>query len=296
MFEIDPANGLDPGGRALAASRDLGLDHVYTNALVVQLDLLVLSGRLEDAQDLLTEARVTAARRPTRWMARQLDLIEARLRSRSGAAAEAGRLLADVAEDPLSTKRVLRRDLAEARAWVALERGRFGEARALAVEAITVDEEMAERVASLRPRLVEVVATVATGRTVALGTIAALKQQARDAGLGTIAQLATRWLYVDELTRGWTVDLHGLLDCGVTECRALDLEIQALSHRDWSLLRRAAEVWSELGVTVWRARALLWHSELTRTPSPEADELLAALDAPADLAELFRGQVRELRS
>ena len=140
------------------------------------------------------------------------------------------------------------------------------------------------------------VASAAAGDTVPLGTIATLRQQSRETGLGTIAQLATRWLYVDELTRGWTVDLHGLLPCNVIECRALDLEIAALSNRDWPLLLRAAEVWAELGTTVWRARALLWHSELTGTPSPEADELLAAHQAPAYIAAMLRGQVRELRS
>ena len=61
-------------------------------------------------------------------------------------------MLDGVAAHQLSEQNVLRRDLAEARAWVALERGRFGEARALAVEAVAVDQEMGERCAPMRPR------------------------------------------------------------------------------------------------------------------------------------------------
>ena len=296
MFELDPVSGLEPARRALSAGRDLGLGHVYHNSLVATLDLLTLDGSLDDAAALLPEAREYATKYTTSWLDLQFDLLEARLRSRLGEPQAAQLLLDKVAAHDLAGQAVLRRDLAEARAWVALERGRFGEARALAAEALIVDDELGEKCAPLRPRLVNLVASAAAGETVPLGTIATLRQQARETGLGTIAQLATRWLYVDELTRGWTVDLHGLVECGVVECRALDLEIEALSTGSWSLLARAAEVWAELGTTVWRARALIWHSELTGTPSPEADELLATLEAPADLATTFRAQVRDLRS
>jgi hypothetical protein len=55
-------------------------------------------------------------------------------------------------------------------------------------------------------------------------------------------------------------------------------------------------VWAELGTTIWRARALLWHSELTGSPTTEADEVLQALQSPDDVAELLRSQVRGLRS
>lgn len=233
--------------------------------------------------------------RPTEWWGLQLNLVEARLRARSGDQPGAQDLLSAVAGHELAGTRVLQHDLAEARAWISLERGRFGEARALAAEAVAIDLETGERCPQLRPRLVELVATVAAGENVSLGTIADLRSLSRDTGLGTIAQLATRWLYVDELTRGWSVDLHGVQPCEVIECRALDLEIEALSSRRWQRLLDAAEVWAELGTTVWHARALLWHSELTGTPSPDADELLVRLDSPDGLAELLRAQVRGLR-
>ena len=118
----------------------------------------------------------------------------------------------------------------------------------------------------------------------------------RDTGLGTIAQLATRWLYVDELTRGWSIDLHMVQPCEVVECRALDLEIEAFRARSWDGFLEAAPVWAELGTTIWQARALLWHSELTGSPTTEADEVLQALQSPDDVAELLRSQVRGLRS
>jgi hypothetical protein len=294
-FELHPARGLEPARRALSAGRDLGLAHVYYNSLVALLDLLVFAGRHDEARALLPEARGFAEKYPTDWLSLQFDLLEARLLQRTGDVAGAVSLLDGVAAHDTSEQKVLRRDLAEARACVALERGRFGEARALAVEAVAVDQEMGERCAPMRPRLIELVATVAAGDAPSLGTIATMRAEARETGLPTVSQLANRWLYVDELTRGWSVDLHGLEELDVIECRALDLEIGALSSRLWDMLLDAAAIWSELGTTVWQARALLWHSELTGTPSPAADEVLRALDAPEDLAEKLRLQVRGLR-
>lgn len=285
MYGLDPPQGRHVAGEALASGRDLGLRDVFANALIAALDLALLAGDLAGVRALLPEARDFAATRPSDWWALQYDLVEARLRSRSGDQAGAQDLLAAVATHQLAAMRVLQHDLAEARAWVSLERGRFGEARALAAEAVAIDLDTEERCAQLRPRLVELVATVAAGDNVSLGTIADLRSLARDTGLGTVAQMATRWLYVDELTRGWSVDLHGVQPCDVVECRALDLEIEALASRRWERLLAAAEVWAELGTTVWQARALLWHGELTDTGHPEAEALLVTLGAPAGLAE-----------
>jgi hypothetical protein len=295
-YGLDPVQGRGPAAEALRAGRELGLRDVYANALIAELDLAVVAGDAESARTVLAEAREFAATRPSPWWSLEYDVEEARLLSRAGDQDAAQRLLEGVAAHELAANRVLQRDLAEARAWVALERGRFGEARALAAEAVAIDLETGERVPQLRPRLIELVATVAAGHNVALSTIADLRALSRDTGLGTIAQLATRWLYVDELTRGWSIDLHMVQPCEVVECRALDLEIEALRSRRWDVLLDAAEVWAELGTTVWQARALLWHSELTGVASPEADDLLRALQSPDDVAELLRSQVRGLRS
>jgi hypothetical protein len=296
MYGLDPVQGQGPAEDALASGRELGLRDVYANALIAALDLAVVGGDAEAAWAVLAEARQFAATRPSPWWSLEYDLEEARLLSRAGDQEAAQRLLEGVAAHEMAANRVLQHDLAEARAWIALERGRFGEARALAAGAVAIDLETGEKVPQLRPRLLELVATVAAGHNVALSTIADLRSMSRETGLGTIAQLATRWLYVDELTRGWSIDLHMLEPCEVVECRALDLEIEALSSRRWDVLLDAAEVWAELGATVWRARALLWHSELTGSPNPEADELLRALQSPDDVAELLRSQVRGLRS
>ena len=295
LYELDPVRGREAAHQALAAGRALGLRDAYANALIIAIDLAVLAGEAEETRSLLAEGREFAATRPSPWWNLQYDLEEARLLSRAGDQDGAQRLLQRVAAHEMSANRVLQHDLAEARAWVALERGRFGEARALAAEAVAIDLETGERVPQLRPRLIELVATVAAGQNVALSTIADLRAMSRDTGLGTIAQLATRWLYVDELTRGWSIDLHMLQPCGVVECRALDLEIEAFRSRSWDVFLEAASVWAELGTTIWQARALLWHSELTGSPSPEADELLRVLQSPDDVAELLRSQVRGLR-
>jgi hypothetical protein len=296
MYELDPVRGRETAHEALTAGRALGLRDAYANALITAVDLAVLAGDADESRSLLTEAREFAATRPSPWWGLQYDLVEARLLSRAGDQDGAQRLLQGVAAHEMAANRVLQRDLCEARAWVALERGRFGEARALAAETVAIDLENGERVPQLRPRLVELVATVAAGHNVALSTIADLRAMSRDTGLGTIAQLATRWLYVDELTRGWSIDLHMVQPCEVVECRALDLEIEAFRSRRWGVLLEAASVWAELGTTIWRARALLWHSELTGSPTTEADEVLQALQSPDDVAELLRSQVRGLRS
>lgn len=295
VFELVPRRGLDPSGRALRAGQELGLSFVLRNAVTTQLDLLLLDGRFDELEDLLPTARAVADRQATPWQHLQYSLIEARLRQRQGDPAGAAALLDEVARHELAERTVLRRDLAEARAWVALERGWFEEARALAGQAVLLDEEMGERCPPLRPRLVDVLGLLGQGRGPSLGDVATLRALGRETGLTTIAELATRWLLVEDLRQGWSVDLYHLSDVDVLEAQALDLEIEALSTRTWDRLQAAAEVWGRLGTTVWQARALLWHSELTGTEHAEADRLLEVLQSPAGLAEQLRAQVRGLR-
>jgi tetratricopeptide (TPR) repeat protein len=296
MFGLDVREGLGHARSALEQSRDLGLDFVHRNALVFALDLSLRDGRLDEAREVLAESREYAGRRPTPWHTLQFDLLEAELRQRTGDPETARELLHGVAEHPMAENRVLRRDLAEARAWVALHTGHFAEARANAQVAVVLDQEMGERCTPLRPRLIDLVAATVLQEPLPLSDISSLRQASRDTGLTTVAELAMRWIYVDELTRGWTVDLFGLNGADVAEADALDLEIAALSQARPELLLEAAEVWSALGTTVWPARALLWHSELTGTGHPEAEEMLRVLQAPEGLGEAFRAQVRGLRS
>jgi tetratricopeptide (TPR) repeat protein len=295
MLGLEARRGLVEARTALTQARELGLDFVQRNALVAAVDLCLRDGKVDEAGQLLAEAREYASRRPTPWHSLQFDLLEAELLQRTGRPAEAVALLNDVADAPMAENRVLRRDLAEARAWVALHTGHFAEARANAQQAVVVDQEMGERCAPLRPRLIDLIAATALQEQIPLGDISALRQSSRDTGLPAIAELAMRWIYVDELTRGWTVDLFGLNGADVAEASALDLEIAALSQGHPDLLLEAAEVWSSLGTTVWPARALLWHSELTGVEHPEADQLLVTLASPEGLAESFRAQVRGLR-
>lgn len=294
MFDCDPQAGLPHTTQACEQGRVLGLAFVLRNGLVVHLDHLVRSGRLAEAREVLAEGRETAERAERVWGSLQLDLLEAQLAQREGRTADAVRLLEGVSRHELAAKAVLQRDLAEARGWVALDRGHFAEARAHATQALVVDQETGERCAPMRPRLIDVVGAVAAGRSVPLGDIAALRKEGRETGLMTVVGLASRWMYVEELSRGWTVDLYGLDELDVIEARALDLEIQALQQREYDLLAEAAAVWAELGTTVWQARALLWHGELTGTPHPDAADLLDVLQAPAGLEQELRAQVRGL--
>lgn len=295
MLGLDPERGLEAARRALGASLELGLDHVHHNAVIVSLDLLLLRGDLAGAAEVLAGGREAFSRRKGRWLDLQTDLLEARLRLRQGDVGASEALLDGVADHELMERRVLRRDLAEARAWCLLERGRFAEAREQATQAVLMDEESREVTTSLRPRLVAVVASCANGERVPLSDVSTLAQLSRGTGFGVVASLMSRWLLVDDLTRGWDVDLHGLPQPVTVEERALDSEIAALSQRDGDGLLDAASTWAQLGTTVWQARALLWHSELTGTAHPEADDLLDVLQAPAGLAEAFRAQVRDLR-
>lgn len=295
FFELAPVKGRTAAMDALVAGRDLGLRHVYANAMIAVLDLAIIAGDLSLARSMLPEARTFAASRTSPWSGMQYDLLETRLLQREGDLPGARRLLASVAAQELAGTTLMRRDLAETRAWVALETGHFTEARAQAAEAVLVDEETGDLCPVLRPRLVDLVAAAASGARPALGEIAALKAVARRTGLTTVAELASRWLYVDEVARGWPVDVYGLEQVDTVEVRALDLEIEALSTGSWDLLEQAAAVWAELGTTVWQARALLWHSELTGAEHPEADRLLEVLQSPAGLGDQLRGQVRALK-
>lgn len=295
VFDLNPRAGLADSELALRSAQELGLSFVLRNAVTTQLDLLLLDGRLEELESLLPTARAVADRQVTAWQHLQYSLIEARLRLRQGDPARALALLDDVAAHELAERKVLRRDLAEARAWVALERGLFEEARSLAGQAVLLDEEMGERCAPLRPRLVDLLGALGQGQSPSLGDVAALRALGRETGLTTVPELASRWLLVEDLRHGWSVDLYHLSDVDVVEAHALDLEIEALSTRSWDRLVDAAAVWAELGTTVWQARALLWHSELTGTEHDEADRLLEVLQSPAGLAEQLRAQVRGLR-
>jgi class 3 adenylate cyclase/energy-coupling factor transporter ATP-binding protein EcfA2 len=297
-FGLDVGTGLAQSHVALSGGRELGLAHVYENALIIRLDLLVIDGRLTEAAELLGEGRRAAAARLSPVTTIDLDLIEARLRQRQGDLGAAERLLAGVQAHPyLATSHTSVRDLAEARAWSLLERGLFAEAAQEAATAVAMDTEADESLTSLRPRMAEVVARTAARLPLRLNAIASLRATARSTGLALPAGLASRWVLVDELTRGWDVDLFGIEEAdGLVEGEALDLEISALSTRTWSLLVEAAQTWRRLGDTVWEARALLWHSELTGQEHPEADALLLRLRSPDGLAAMFRGQVSALGS
>ncbi|MGZ4590881.1 MAG: adenylate/guanylate cyclase domain-containing protein [Actinomycetes bacterium] len=293
---LDPVAGLPLALRCATSARELGLGTYRLNAEMARARLLLLDGRLVQARQALLSLRELAERRPASHWRLQVDLVEARLRSREGDVAGAEQVLAVVAAHPRLEELVLRRDLAETRAWVALERGHFAQAQAQAQDAVLLDLQAAERCSVLRPRLVAAVAGIASRGQVPLADLSALRSEAQASGLVMVREIVSRFHVVDELVRGWDVDLHALTpELATVEARALDREIAAVMHRDWDGLLEAAATWATLGTTVWQARALLWHAELTGAEHPEADALLARLQAPPGLAETFRAQVRDLR-
>jgi tetratricopeptide (TPR) repeat protein len=296
-FGLDPAAGLESATRALQASRELGLHIVRQNAALARASLLVLDGQLQEAAAALPELNEIAATKLSDAVKLQSRLVEARLRQRQGRTAEALALLAAVGKHELLVHPVLQRDLAEAQAWVALDRGHFADARHHAAQAVLLDDAMGDQCGTLRSRLAHIVSATVQRSALPLADISTLRKLVRGTGLVVIGELATRWQLVDDLLHGWPIDRQLISPRPDNiECRALDAEIEALASSDWSKLLEAADIWAELGVTVWQARALLWHAEVTGGQSTDAHERLELLGAPPDLAETFRSQVRELVS
>ncbi len=296
-FGLDPSAGLKPAAAAMRAAEELGLIQLRFNAGLALAALLIATGRLDAAERVVEQLEPVAGGRTSPVWGLQLKLQRARLLQRRGRLPEAQEVLSDVARHPMLDAAMMRRDLAECRAWIALDAGRFLEAAQHAADAVLLDQDSASQLPVLRPRVVAVIAATVARSPLALADVSALRGEARVCGLPVVVQLANRWHAVDELAQGWSVDLHGLkAHPDVVEIRALDLEIQALSTRNWNGLLEAAQVWLELGATIWHPRALIWHSELAGVDHPEIGELLRALEAPAELEPTLRAQVARLKA
>jgi class 3 adenylate cyclase len=281
---------------ALVQADAVGISWHRRNAKILAVEALVLNGDLETAQRELAGLEELAADRPNELLAFNVLTFGALLASRTGRQ--------DVAREQFESARAIaervglayQRELAAYQALVLLERGYFAEARDLAEQAARMDDELGQPFFGLRPRLLAIVARAAERVRVPLGLVAELRNDADRLGSTAVLGVLARWLELDDALRGLTDD-HGRLPEAPDSCevRALELELGALHDRDPARLLLAAEEWSGLGTTVWRARALLWHSELTGERHPEASELLALLDAPQGLEQTFRAQARGLK-
>ncbi|MGZ6825698.1 MAG: adenylate/guanylate cyclase domain-containing protein [Mycobacteriales bacterium] len=278
-------------------TRDLGAVQLHAIALLWAGLTATLTGRLEDAEEHDRAAVALAATRPSRHMELNAGFVRAVRFARSGRTGEALALVDELAERaPALGHPGFVREAHATRAEVLLSIGRFEEADVAAETAVALDLELEQPSYALRMRHLQVAARVAGGLHVPLSVVAQTRSELRLAGAhGLLAELA-RWLAVEELRRGFASSLEELPPLSDSiEGTALDTEVLALSSGRPELLVDAASTWAQLGTTVWQARALFWHSELTGTPHPEADELLEVLQAPAGVAETFRAQVRDLR-
>jgi len=288
---------LDGFAEVRASSLEAGSQHLQLNSTVMGLEQLILEGAHDDARILLADARAIAASRPTRRLALDLDMHEALLLGRSGQVAQARRLLTQAEQEAELVGLDFQRQAHAFRARLDLDTGRFSEALASAERAITLDDRLEQPMLGTGLRLVALAAKVAGRLKVSLSEATALREMFRNAGAPLLAQLTAQWFREDDLLQGYAEHLSDLgTTPDIVEGRALHHEVNALAGPVPDLLLAASEQWSLLGTTVWQARALLWHSELTGTSHPEADDLLALLDAPEGLAERLRAQVRHLAS
>lgn len=278
------------------AGREAGSQHLQLNATVMGLEQVILDGARDDAAALLAEARAVAATRPTRRLGLDLDMHEALLLSRTGQVVQARALLTRAQAEAEGVGLDFQRQAHAFRARIDLDSGHFGEAIASAEKALALDQQLQQPMLGAALRLVALAGKVAARVRIPLSEGTSMREMFRAAGAPVLAELTARWFREDDLLQGY--DEH-LSDVGPTpdlfEARALDLEVSALHGGRPELLLEAAEQWAGLGTTVWQARALLWHSELTGGPHPEADELLALVAAPEGLAARLREQVQGVR-
>jgi tetratricopeptide (TPR) repeat protein len=289
-LELAAALDLQRAGNAAALGRYEHYGRLFA------LEALTDLGRLEDAEALLDVVLADAEDRPVLTFVVNVGCREVALRARQGRVAEADAALTRVRALLQDDAAYYEAALLDAEGVALLERGHFDAAHTALDRAHALDVDIDQPALGLRVQLRRMVAALSAGRQVPLVDTRQLRVTARGMGAPTIAALASRWFELHDALRAHNdhfLDLPEAPD--LPEARALDREITVLRAGDPDGLLDAAREWSTLGSVVWTARALLWHSELTGTEHPEADELLRVLQSPEGLAEAFRAQVRGLR-
>ena len=275
--------------------RDVQLEAL---ALLQAGEAAALTGRFEEAEEYDEAALVLAARRPTQHLRLNATFNKAVRLGMTSRVAEARGLL-DWAEEvaPGIGHPGFLRDVHAGRARVLVNTGRFEEASDQARRAIAMDLDLNQPTYALRLRFIDVIARLATDRHVPLALVGQLRSDARQMGADALVGALGRWFALAEALRGFgdvAEEMQPAPDRD--DAVALDLELRALRSGDPGLLLSAAETWRRMGTTVWEARDLAWHSELTGEEHPEADEIFARLQSPDGLAETFRAQVRQLQA
>jgi class 3 adenylate cyclase len=293
LIRLDFETAAVRGSAAAAEAQAAGQHQLFMNAALFTLEAEVLGGGLVQAQQLVDELLAVAGSRPTEHLRVDVLTCSALLLSRQGRGRDAAALLAELEPQVAALGPHYPAQWHGFSARVALERGDFAAATVHADEAARMQVELDVPAWALRERLVSLISRLAVGAHVGLAELSQARSEARVVGAGSVAGLLGRWGELADTLAG--AGSHALdLPEGPesAETAALDLEIMALRDGRPDLLLAAAAQWQHLGTTVWEARALLWHSELTGTPSPEADAVLTALGSPDGLAETLRAQVR----
>jgi class 3 adenylate cyclase/tetratricopeptide (TPR) repeat protein/adenylate kinase family enzyme len=283
--------------RAGTAARDAASSSLVINAELLTLNCLVESGRLDEAAALAEHLGAFASDRPTERL--RVDVVgpSALLLSRQGRPDQAREVLMGLREacEQLSVHHVA--EWQELCARQSQDVGHFGDSSRWAQAARETYASLDLAPFALRAECVDLASRTAGGAWIGLGELADARARARDLGSDFALALLSLGRQLTDLLAGerdHEPDLHESVE--EVEVRALALETRAFWEQEPDLLLESAATWSQLGTTVWPARALLWHSELTGTSHPEADELLEVLQSPAGLAEHFRSQVRGLRA
>jgi class 3 adenylate cyclase len=293
LLRADFAGAIELADVARQMAGDTGAVQLAIMSTLYGIEARILSGDLEGAETVLTQARVVAAGRATEHLTLDLDLHSALLLGRSGRVGEALDDLERVQDRCLALNVDFERQRFLFVAQVAFDGGRFAEAATAAVAAAALDDELGTGALGLRSRVLVVATSLATRRHVGLRELSQLRQLTRSSGAVSLEAELTRWAQLDDLLRGHPVQVGEPLTSGGVP-GALDLEVRALASATPDHLLAAAAAWHVLGTTVWEARALLWHTELTGMPHPEAEAILSALGAPERLARTLREQVRSL--
>jgi class 3 adenylate cyclase len=285
---------LRSAGRAAgeAASQQLAV-----NCDLLLLECLAEAGDLEGAQAVYARMDALAQQRPTDRLRVDATLPLALVRSRQGRPLEAQQLLEDLRphSERLGPHHVA--EWHELAARQAQDVGDFAAASAHARAAVAAFRELGLEAFAFRPECLDLTSRTAAAARIGLGEVAEARARAHRFGSAFALALLSLGRQLTDLLAGdrdHEPDLHESVD--EVEVRAMALETRAFWEQDPDLLLESAATWSQLGATVWPARALLWHSELTGAPHPEADELLEVLQSPAGLAGHFRSQVRALHA
>jgi hypothetical protein len=292
---LELARAVEVAEECRVVARGCGADFVFRNATVQALELYAVLGDLERGKDLLTELKSLAEQRPNPLMTMNALCFGSLLAARGGDPAEADRSLREAAELAVSDEPSMRRGRLGVAAQVHLDRGEWAAAERAALETVRLDHQLEQPFFALVPRLVGLRAVVASRGRVSLREGLEFPRDAEAVGAPSVATVVRLWLRLDDVLRGeHDTELSDDLP-DLAEARALQLEITAVRDRRPELLLEAAAEWRNLGATVWPARALAWHQELTGVTHPEISELLVVAGAAPHLADEFAAQVADLR-